>query len=131
MEFGAHLPQLFKSSIVSYEDKKPLAFGTTQVWINDNNVFISVPLRAERERGRERDETYGWKGMKYCFSSSHSIFPLMMSLMSITVNGDRNISQSELMWWCHEPAWLLCHVKTIFHCQRRPEVKVLSDNMDS
>lgn len=35
-------------------------------------------------RWKEAEIAYGWKGMKCCFSSSLSAFPLMMSVMSIT-----------------------------------------------
>lgn len=35
--------------------------------------------------------TYGKKGMKNCFSSSHSIFPFMRSLMSITAEKRKQV----------------------------------------
>lgn len=58
--------------------------------MNTDLSFLDKTRREGRGRGgkdgaiREENRTYGKKGMKYCFSSSHSIFPLMISLMSIT-----------------------------------------------
>lgn len=40
---------------------------------------------------KEENRTYGKKGMKNCFPSSHSIFPLMISLMSITAKTRKQI----------------------------------------
>lgn len=63
-------------------------------FIGNNNVKLSKGWENFHVWvNRRREETYGWNGMKYCFSSSHSVFPLMMSLMSITANNHTHIYQ--------------------------------------
>lgn len=62
--------------MVKHEQTAPLLFIGRWVHLIRNLCFL-------RER-KAVAGTYGKKGMKNCFSSSHSIFPLMMSLMSIT-----------------------------------------------
>lgn len=63
-------------------------------------VSVNIDVSAlKRERGsraevylEKKNRTYGKKGMKNCFSSSHSIFPLMRSLMSITAKKRKHMS---------------------------------------
>ncbi len=65
----------------------------TLLAIHSPNIYSwTISLRYMDEKNTWRGKTYGWNGMKYCFSSSHSVFPLMMSLMSITANRHRYIS---------------------------------------
>lgn len=64
------------------------------MWANNERTSTfgwTIPAKYSGEQETRRGETYGWKGMKYCFSSSHSAFPLMMSLISITANKHRYI----------------------------------------
>lgn len=66
-----------------------------------NGFSITVLQQIKEKYGARREgltgenETYGKKGMKNCFSSSHSIFPLMMSLMSITTKERKKLC----LWW--------------------------------
>lgn len=84
---------------VKHEQTAPLLFIGRWVHLIRNLCFL-----CERKAVAG---TYGKKGMKNCFSSSHSIFPLMMSLMSITGNTRK---QNGLFHMCVER---VCYVPSL------------------